>query len=205
MTATCLFTISAPSGAGKTSLVKALIEKRPDDVAVCVSHSTRERRPGEVDGVAYHFTSASGFQAMIDNNEFLEHARVFDNFYGTARSSVETLLASGKHVILEIDWQGARQIKAKLPQTVCVFILPPSLQVLERRLRDRGTDDDAVIERRMREAQAEMSHYTDAEYLVVNEDFEQALFDLEAIIHSQAMRLEHQVQRHQALIDSLSR
>ncbi len=205
MTATCLFTISAPSGAGKTSLVKALIDKRPDDVAVCVSHSTRERRPGEVDGVAYHFTSASGFQAMIDNNEFLEHARVFDNFYGTARSSVETLLASGKHVILEIDWQGARQIKAKLPQTVCVFILPPSLQVLERRLRDRGTDDDAVIERRMREAQAEMSHYTDAEYLVVNEDFEQALFDLEAIIHSQAMRLEHQVQRHQALIDSLSR
>ncbi len=205
MTATCLFTISAPSGAGKTSLVKALIDKRPDDVAVCVSHSTRERRPGEVDGVAYHFTSESGFQAMIDNNEFLEHARVFDNFYGTARSSVETLLASGKHVILEIDWQGARQIKAKLPQTVCVFILPPSLQVLERRLRDRGTDDDAVIERRMREAQAEMSHYTDAEYLVVNEDFEQALFDLEAIIHSQAMRLEHQVQRHQALIDSLSR
>lgn len=204
MTATCLFTISAPSGAGKTSLVKALLEKRPDDIGVCVSYSTRARRPGEEDGVAYHFIDESRFRAMIDNDEFLEHARVFDHFYGTARASVDELLGSGKHVILEIDWQGARQIKQKLPDTVCVFILPPSLDVLERRLCDRGTDDEAVIQRRMRDAQAEMSHYTDAQYLVINEDFEQALFDLEAIIHAQGMTLERQTVRHQALIDSLS-
>ncbi len=204
MSTTCLFTIAAPSGAGKTSLVKALLDKWPDDIAVCVSYSTRKRRPGEVDGVAYHFVDEDRFKAMIDNDEFLEHAQVFDNFYGTARASVEELLASGKHVILEIDWQGARQIKQKLPDTVAIYILPPSLEDLERRLRDRGTDDDAVIERRMRDAYAEMSHYNDAQYLVVNEDFDRARFDLETIIHSQALTLERQTLRHQSLIDSLS-
>lgn len=205
MPSTCLFTISAPSGAGKTSLVKALLDKRPVDIAVCVSHSTRERRPGEEDGVAYHFVDEAQFRDMIDNGEFLEHAQVFDNFYGTACASVEWLLSSGKHVILEIDWQGARQIKQKLPDTVCIYILPPSLEVLERRLRDRGTDDDAVIQRRMRDAHTEMSHYTDAEYLVINEDFEQALFDLESIIHSQGMTRDRQSERHKELIESLSR
>lgn len=205
MPSTCLFTISAPSGAGKTSLVKALLDKRPGDIAVCVSFSTREKRPGEEDGVAYHFVDEVRFREMINNDEFLEHARVFDNFYGTARASVEALLSSGKHVILEIDWQGARQIRQKLPDTVCIFILPPSLEVLERRLRDRGTDDDAVIQRRMRDAHAEMSHYTDAEYLVINEDFDQALFDLEAIIHAQGMTRDRQAERHEALIESLSR
>jgi guanylate kinase len=199
----CLFTISAPSGAGKTSLVKALLEKRAASVAVSVSHSTRTKRPGEVDGMAYHFVSMAEFQQMAADGEFLEHARVFDNCYGTARASVESMLASGKHVILEIDWQGARQVKAKLPDTVAIFILPPSRKLLEQRLRARGTDDETTIARRMRDADREMSHYHDAEYLVINDDFDQALFDLDAIIHSQGLTLARQILKNQALIDSI--
>jgi guanylate kinase len=198
----CLFTISAPSGAGKTSLVKALLGKR-DNVAVSVSHSTRTRRPGEVDGEAYHFVSTEEFERMVAAGEFLEHARVFDNCYGTARGSVEAMLASGKHVILEIDWQGARQVKAKLPDTVGIFILPPSREQLEQRLRARKTDDEDVIARRMRDADREMSHYDDAEFLVINDDFDQALFDLDAIIHSQGLTLERQRLKQRALIESI--
>jgi guanylate kinase len=199
----CLFTISAPSGAGKTSLVKALLEKRAGSVAVCVSHSTRTIRPGEVDGEAYHFVSLEAFEKMVANDEFLEHARVFDNSYGTARASVDALLASGKHVILEIDWQGARQVKAKMPETVSIFILPPSREELERRLRDRGTDDETTIARRMRDADREMSHYHDAAYLVINDAFEQALFDLDAIIHTQGLTLARQKLKNRALVDSI--
>jgi guanylate kinase len=199
----CLFTISAPSGAGKTSLVKALLDRRADSVAVCVSHSTRAIRPGEVDGEAYHFISRERFEQMVGDDEFLEHAQVFDNFYGTARGSVEALLASGKHVILEIDWQGARQVKSKMPQTVSIFILPPSRKELEQRLRARGTDDEAIIARRMRDADREMSHYHDAEYLVINDSFEQALFDLDAIVHTQGLTLERQKLKNQALVDSI--
>ena len=203
MNTACLFTISAPSGAGKTSLVKALLEKRAESIAVCVSHSTRAIRPGEVDGQAYHFVSLEAFDQMIANDEFLEHARVFDNCYGTARASVDALLASGRHVILEIDWQGARQVKEKIPETVSIFILPPSREVLERRLRDRGTDDEATIARRMRDADREMSHYHDAEYLVINDEFEQALFDLDAIIHTQGLTLARQKLKNKALVDSI--
>jgi guanylate kinase len=199
----CLFTISAPSGAGKTSLVKALLEKRADAVAVCVSHSTRAIRPGEVDGKAYHFVALEQFNSMADNDEFLEHAQVFDNCYGTARASVEALLASGKHVILEIDWQGARQVKAKIPETVSIFILPPSREELEQRLRLRGTDDERTISRRMRDADREMSHYHDAEYLVINDAFEQALFDLDSIIHTQGLTLARQKLKNQPLVDSI--
>jgi len=199
----CLFTISAPSGAGKTSLVKALLEKRAESVTVCVSHSTRAIRPGEVDGKAYHFVSQEVFDEMTANDEFLEHAQVFDNCYGTARASVDALLASGKHVILEIDWQGARQVKAKMPETVSIFILPPSREELERRLRDRGTDDETTIARRMRDADREMSHYHDAEYLVINDAFEQALFDLDAIIHTQGLTLARQKLKNRALVDSI--
>jgi guanylate kinase len=199
----CLFTISAPSGAGKTSLVKALLEKRAEAVAVSVSHSTRAIRPGEVNGKAYHFVTLEEFKRMVDAGEFLEHARVFDNYYGTARASVETLLASGKHVILEIDWQGARQVKAKLPETVSIFILPPSREELEQRLRLRGTDDENTIKRRMRDADREMSHYNDAEYLVINDVFEQALFDLDAIIHAQSLTLARQKLKNQSLVDSI--
>ena len=203
MSTACLFTISAPSGAGKTSLVKALLDKRGGSIAVSVSHSTRPIRSGEVDGVAYHFVSLTEFEQMVAEDEFLEHARVFDNCYGTATSSVEALLASGKHVILEIDWQGARQVKAKLPDTVGIFILPPSREQLEQRLRTRGTDDETVIARRMGDADREMSHFHDAEYLVINDNFEQALFDLEAIIHSQGLTRERQVSKNLALIDSI--
>ena len=203
MTTACLFTISAPSGAGKTSLVKALLDKRGLSVGVSVSHSTRPRRPGEVDGVAYHFVSLAEFEQMVADGEFLENARVFDNCYGTARTSVESLLASGKHVILEIDWQGARQVKAKLPDTVGIFILPPSREQLEQRLRARGTDDETVIARRMRDADREMSHFPDAEFLVINDDFEQALFDLDTIIHSQGLTRARQTLKNQSLIDSI--
>ncbi len=203
MSTACLFTISAPSGAGKTSLVKALLEKRADSLAVCVSHSTRTMRPGEVDGVAYHFVSLEVFDKMAENDEFLEHARVFDNCYGTARGSVDSLLSGGKHVILEIDWQGARQVKAKMPETVCIFILPPSREELEQRLRARGTDDEATITRRMRDADREMSHFQDAEYLVINDVFEHALFDLDAITHSQGLTLVRQKLKNSALVESI--
>ena len=203
MNTACLFTISAPSGAGKTSLVKALLEKRADAVAVCVSHSTRAIRPGEVDGKAYHFVTLEKFKRMVGNDEFLEHAQVFDNCYGTARASVDALLASGKHVILEIDWQGARQVKAKIPETVSIFILPPSREELEQRLRLRGTDDERTISRRMRDADREMSHYHDAEYLVINDTFEQALFDLDAIIHTQGLTLARQKLKNRSLVDSI--
>ncbi|MCP4470459.1 MAG: guanylate kinase [Gammaproteobacteria bacterium] len=203
MSIACLFTISAPSGAGKTSLVKALLEKRSTSMAVSVSHSTREIRSDEIDGEAYHFVSLAVFNQMVADDEFLEHARVFDNCYGTARASVDALLASGKHVILEIDWQGARQVKKKLPETVSIFVLPPSREQLEQRLRARGTDDEVTIERRMRDADREMSHYQDAEYLVINDDFEQALFDLDAIIQSQGLTLARQMLKNQSLIDSI--
>ena len=203
MNIACLFTISAPSGAGKTSLVKALRDKKQNTVAVSVSHSTRPIRPGETDGVDYHFVSPQKFVQMIDDDQFLEHARVFDNYYGTARVSVEKMLASGKHVILEIDWQGARQVKHKMPETICIYILPPSREVLEQRLIDRATDDRKTIERRMMEADREMSHYGDAEYLVINQDFEKALHSLECIIHAQSLTLSRQKAKNKTLIDSI--
>lgn len=203
MNTACLFTISAPSGAGKTSLVKALLEKRAASVAVCVSHSTRSIRPGEVDGEAYHFVTLEEFNSMVEAGEFLEHAQVFDNCYGTARASVEALLASGKHVILEIDWQGARQVKDRMLETVSIFILPPSREELEQRLRLRGTDDASTIKRRMQDADREMSHYDDAEYLVINDNFEQALFDLDAIIHTQGLTLARQMLKNQSLVGSI--
>ena len=203
MNTACLFTISAPSGAGKTSLVKALLAKKPMELAVSVSHTTRDIRPGEVDGVDYHFVSLNEFESMIQNDEFIEHARVFDNLYGTAQQSVEGILDSGKHVILEIDWQGARQVKQKMPETVCIFILPPSREALEQRLVDRDTDDQTTIKRRMKSADREMSRWNDAEYLVVNEDFDQALYDLECIIHAQGMTKQRQILKNKTLIASI--
>ena len=203
MNTACLFTISAPSGAGKTSLVKALRDKKQNTVAVSVSHSTRPIRPGETEGVDYHLVSPEKFVQMVSDDQFLEHARVFDNYYGTARASVEKLLASGKHVILEIDWQGARQVKQKIPETISIYILPPSREVLEQRLIDRATDDRKTIERRMMEADREMSHYGDAEYLVINQDFEKALHSLECIIHAQSLTLSRQKAKNKTLIDSI--
>ena len=202
MKSSCLFTISAPSGAGKTSLVKALLDRK-SDVTVCVSHATRDKRPGEVDAQDYHFVSIEAFEKMVQQDAFLEHAKVFDNYYGTSQKVVEGLLQQGKNVILEIDWQGALQVKQKMPDTVAIFILPPSRETLRQRLTGRATDDASIIERRMVDADREMSHYSDAEYLIVNDDFELALYDLECVIHSQSLTLERQKLKNMALIASI--
>ncbi len=197
-----LYTVSAPSGAGKTSLVAALVE-RCREIRVSVSHTTRPMRPGETDGVNYHFIDEVAFEGMLARAEFLEHARVFGNLYGTSRLGVEQELAGGTDVILEIDWQGARQVKALLPLTCSIFIMPPSRATLEQRLQSRGQDDADVIARRMAEAVEEMSHYEDGDYLVVNDDFDTALNQLEAIIVSQRLRTGLQKQRMARLLDDL--
>ena len=183
-----LYILSAPSGAGKSSLAKALIERRPG-LAVSVSHTTRAPRPDERDGVLYHFVDRAAFERMVAAGEFLEHARVFDNYYGTARRSVETLLAGGKDVILDIDWQGARNIRKAMPDAVSIFILPPSRATLEERLRKRGQDDATVIARRMRDAVAEMRHHDEFGHVVVNDDFDRALADIEAILDGRPDRV----------------
>jgi guanylate kinase len=179
-----LFIFSAPSGAGKSSLAKALVDSSTE-VAVSVSHTTRDPRPGEEHGVHYFFVTPDAFRAMVDAGEFLEHAQVFDHYYGTSRKSVEDLLEQGKHVILDIDWQGARAIKAQMPDARGIFILPPSRTELENRLRGRGQDSDEIIARRMRDAVSEMSHYNEFDYVVVNDDFDAALADLRAIMAGQ--------------------
>lgn len=187
MTATgTLFTVSAPSGAGKTSLVNALIE-RCRNLRVSVSHTTRAIRPGEKNGVNYHFVAETEFLAMLERAEFLEHARVFGNLYGTSGIWVQRQLQQGSDIILEIDWQGVQQIKRLLPQTRSIFILPPSREALLQRLRLRGQDDPGTIESRMNAAVEEMSHYVESDYLVVNKDFDQALSDLHAIVSSQRL------------------
>lgn len=186
-----LYTVSAPSGAGKTSLVNALIQQC-QDLRVSVSHATRPMRPGEQDGVNYHFVDEEHFLEMLGREEFLEHARVFGNLYGTSRVWVEQQLDAGIDVILEIDWQGAQQVKRLLPETRAIFIMPPSREALEQRLDSRGQDERAIIEARMAEAVEEMSHYTDGDYLVVNDDFDQALRELQAIVTSQRLRTPRQ-------------
>lgn len=188
-----LYIIAAPSGAGKTSLVKQLVADL-DSLTVSISHTTRPMRPGEAHGRDYYFVSIADFQAMLEQQAFLEHARVFDNFYGTARQTVQENLSQGQDVILEIDWQGAQQIKQLLPDSQSIFILPPSTAVLQQRLRNRGQDDEQIIARRMRDAVAEMSHYHEFDYLVVNDDFEQALAALKSILI--ANRLTRQRQQH---------
>jgi len=197
-----LYVIAAASGAGKTSLVKALVEADPG-IAVSVSHTTRAPRPGEQDGAHYHFVSVEHFQAMIARDAFLEHAKVFDNYYGTARAGIEEHLAQDRDVILEIDWQGARQVRAAFPACVGIFVLPPSRPALEQRLRGRGQDPDEVIARRMRDAVAEMSHYAEFDYLVINDDFQVALDDLKAIFRGLRLRQPAQAGRHAALIRDL--
>lgn len=182
-----LFIVSAPSGAGKTSLVRALVDGAAD-IAVSVSHTTRPQRPGEQDGVNYHFVELARFEAMIAEGAFLEHAEVFGNRYGTARETVTRELGAGRDVILEIDWQGARQIRRLMPAAVSIFILPPSHEELERRLRGRGTDDEQTIRRRLNAAMAEMSHYHEYDFLVVNDDFPRAVADLQAIVRSCRLR-----------------
>ncbi len=186
-----LFIISAPSGAGKTSLVGEILS-RSDNIQASVSHTTRERRSGEEDGVNYHFVTQSEFLKMVDEDSFLEHAEVFGNHYGTSESWVRMTLELGIDVILEIDWQGARQVKLLVPEAQSIFILPPSRQALQERLRLRGQDDPGVIEGRMNAAVAEMSHYVESDFLVVNKDFDQALDELQFIVVSQRLRTARQ-------------
>jgi guanylate kinase len=190
-----LYILSAPSGAGKTSLVKALLE-RMTGVVVSVSHTTRAPRPGEVDGVDYHFIDKMAFERLVEAGEFLEHAQVFDNYYGTSRAAVLERLDAGEDVILEIDWQGARQVSAAFPEAVRVFILPPSREALRERLTARGQDSEEVISRRMADAVREMSHYDEYHYLIFNDDFDLALAELEALFRARRLRSDAQQQRY---------
>ena len=197
-----LYIISAPSGAGKTSLVRAVVETLPD-VVVSVSHTTRKMREGEVNGKDYHFIDAAQFEQMVADGDFLEHASVFGNSYGTSRQHIQDQLSSGKDVILEIDWQGARQIRQLLSECSSIYILPPSVQTLRQRLRGREQDSDDVIEARMHEAVSEMTHYAEFDYIVINDDFDQARDELASIFVSNRLRLEHQQQNHTALLADL--
>lgn len=197
-----LFVVSAPSGAGKTSLVKALRSKL-GYLSVSVSHTTRPQRPGEVEGVDYFFVSPDEFQAMRRNEAFLEHATVFGNSYGTARETVKDLLRRGLDVLLEIDWQGARQIRQLVPDCKTIFILPPSKEVLETRLKGRGQDDVETIERRMRDASSEISHYPEYDFLIINDLFEESLLALESIFRSNRQTLRVQTCLHAKLFGVL--
>ncbi len=197
-----LYTISAPSGAGKTSLVKALLEQ-DQNTQVSVSHTTRAMRPGEVNGRDYHFVDKAHFDDMLAKGEFLEHAQVFTNFYGTSQAWVEQTLAQGRDVILEIDWQGAAQIRKLMPDTEGIFILPPSRTCLEERLRGRGQDDDAIIAQRMQEAKSEISHYVDAQWIIINDNFEHALGELKSILVAERLKAPLQQQKYASLLSDL--
>jgi len=184
-----LFVIAAPSGAGKTSLVKALLARHPE-LHVSISHTTRKRRPNEEEGREYYFVSVAQFEDLVAAGQFLEHARVFDNLYGTGRKPVAEQLGRGHNVVLEIDWQGAQQVRRALPECSTIFILPPSKEALASRLRNRATDSDEVIARRLREAVGDMSHWNEFDYVVVNDDFERAVADLGRIVagHGEDLR-----------------
>ncbi len=197
-----LYIVSAPSGAGKTSLVKALVDAQPQ-VRVSVSHTTRTMRPGEVDGVNYHFVSREDFLARLERNEFLEHAEVFGNLYGTSQRWLEDTLAEGFDLILEIDWQGAQQVRRLMPQAKSIFILSPTQEALRQRLNNRGQDSDEIIDKRMREAVSEMSHYVEYDYLVINDDFAHALIDLQSIFRANQLIQKTQQQRHARLLGEL--
>ena len=202
MTKGTLFIVSAASGAGKTTLVNAVLEQ-VDDLVVSVSHTTRVPRDGEVGGVNYHFVDKQTFEAMVENSEFFEHAAVFGNMYGTSRQHIQEQLLKGMDVILEIDWQGARQIRRLMPDCKSVYIVPPSTTALRERLDARGQDDDAVINKRMQEAISEMSHYVEFDYLIINDDFDEARENLAAIIKGNRMLHEHQQQKNAELLAQL--
>jgi guanylate kinase len=183
-----LFVIAAPSGAGKTSLVRALMQRRPA-LRFSISYTTRAQRPTERNEHDYFFVDREKFEQMRDAGEFLEHARVFDNYYGTSRSQVERILDASQDVLLEIDWQGAQQIRRTLPECRSIFVLPPSREALEQRLRGRKTDSEEVIARRLRDSLADLSHWSEFDYIVVNDDFERATAELEAIVTGQGEHL----------------
>ena len=197
-----LYIISAPSGAGKTSLVKALCEQQTG-IRVSVSHTTRSMRPGEQNGEDYWFVDQAEFSRKHREGDFLESAQVFDNFYGTSHSAVEELLQGGEDVILEIDWQGARQVRKLMPEHISIFILPPSREALESRLQNRGQDSEAIIARRMQDAKQEISHYSEYDYLVINDNFSVALAELNCVIQAQRQKTARIGQQKQEIIHSL--
>ncbi len=199
-----LFVVSAPSGAGKTSLLKALVPSDPQ-LSLSVSHTTRPMRPGEEDGVHYYFVDVEQFQALAGQGGFLEQAQVFDNYYGTAEEVVQSQLSAGQDLVLEIDWQGGRQVRKRFPDAISIFIAPPSIEALEQRLGGRGQDDASVIQRRMHDAVEELSHYPEYDYLVMNDDFELALSELESIVKAERLRMNRNATVHaQALRGMLS-
>ncbi|HDZ34157.1 MAG TPA: guanylate kinase [Pseudoalteromonas sp.] len=197
-----LFILSAPSGAGKSSLINALLKKHAD-MKVSVSHTTRAPRPGEENGMHYHFVSTDEFKALIAKDDFFEWAQVFDNYYGTSKQAIESQLDAGIDVFLDIDWQGAQQVRKIMPSVQTIFILPPSKEELEQRLNNRGQDSAEVIASRMAKAQSETSHYNEYDFVIVNDDFESALADIETIVMAQRLTLKTQEDRHQALLNSL--
>lgn len=197
-----LFIVSAPSGAGKTSLLQALMT-RVSGLELSISHTTRAPRPGEKDGVDYHYVTPEQFDKLVAEGAFLEHATVFDNQYGSARALVEERLRAGTDVVMDMDWQGARQVREAVDDAVSIFILPPSLSELQNRLTSRGQDSEAVIQRRMREAQAQISHYNEYDYIVINDQFDTAADELEWIVRASRLRLGPQSVRHAAVISAL--
>ncbi|MEM0515486.1 guanylate kinase [Pseudoalteromonas sp. YIC-827] len=197
-----LFILSAPSGAGKSSLIKALLEKHTN-MQVSVSHTTRDPRPGEENTVHYHFVSQDEFKQLINNNDFFEWAQVFDNYYGTSKAAIEKQLDAGIDVFLDIDWQGARQVRELAPEVTTIFILPPSKDELQSRLTNRGQDSAEVIAARMEKAQSETSHYDEYDYVVVNDDFDTAREEIATIVAATRLRLSTQKRKHGALIDEL--
>lgn len=198
----CLFVVAAASGTGKTSLVKALVDE-VEGIGVSISHTTRAMRPGEEEGVNYHFISREVFQTQIEKGEFLEFAEVFGNLYGTSQAWVEAQLAQDRDVILEIDWQGAQQVRRLMPHCLSIFILPPSLEALAHRLNNRGQDSAEVIAHRLREAQGDIEHFAEFDFLVVNDDFNAALADLKSIVRGSRLRAYSQQQRQEKLISAL--
>jgi len=202
-----LFILSAPSGAGKSSLIKALLKQGKEEssrpMQVSVSHTTRASRPGENDGEHYHFVSVENFKKQIKKNAFYEYAEVFGNYYGTSEAAIDAQLAQGIDVFLDIDWQGAQQVRMKKPTVTTIFISPPSRQELENRLRGRGQDSEDVIASRMEQAQRECSHFQEFDYIIINDDFEQALADLTTIVNNQRLKRNQQIAQHKVLLDEL--
>lgn len=199
-----LFILSAPSGAGKSSLISALLKQNsPRPMQVSVSHTTRDARPGEENGQHYHFVSKTEFETSIENKAFYEHAEVFGNYYGTSSVAIDEQLAQGIDVLLDIDWQGAQQVRMKKPSVTTIFICPPSKAELEKRLQGRGQDSQEIIDGRMAQAKSECSHYQEFDYIIVNDDFDQALIDLTTIVNNQRLKRSQQVFTHQTLFDNL--
>ena len=197
-----LFIVAAPSGGGKTSLVKKLIESL-EHIAVSISHTTRKKRPAEVDGVDYFFVDESTFMHMVEDGAFIEHARVFNHFYGTSSEQITARLRAGIDIVLDIDWQGAEQIRHAFPNAVSIFVIPPSVEVLRQRLLDRQQDDKQVIKNRMQSAYDELSHYAEFDYLIVNDDFSKAAEELKAIVVAQRLSIERQAEQQRKLLSFL--